>query len=259
MTGKKLPHKQSRALFRALQSVVLTHFPNPERKDCPGTPVLRAIATKSISMRDPAIDHVGRCSPCFAELTEMRHALQRRKVLWATGTAAAAVVILALLVSYFSLPRVNKPVQQEAIQTGATDLPKDAAQTGGPTPPGGTLSTTPVPQPKYATALLDLRNVSAARTTEPPDPTSTQPIEIPRGLLALTIQLPIGSDAGSYEVEIRKSNQAPIRVAKGQARTEDGITQLITNIDTSSIQPGEYDFGWRLVDFSWRHHPILVR
>ena len=259
MTGKKRTRGQSREFFRALQSVVLTHFPNPERKDCPGTSVLRAIATKSISMRDPAIEHVGRCSPCFAELTEMRRDLQRRKLLWATGTAAAVVVLLALLVGYFTLPRFNKPAVEEATQRGPTDLRKSTAQSGEPTPTRGTASTAAVPQPKYDTALLDLRNVSAARTTEPPDPTSTQPIEIPRGLLALTIELPIGSAAGSYEMEIRTPNQPPIRVAKGEAKIDDGITRLIINIDTSSIQAGEYEFGWRPVDFTWRHHPILIR
>src|SRR5207249_5270903 len=119
-------------------------------------------------------------------------------------------------------------------------------------PAGGTASTTPVPQLKYEAALVDLRNASATRTIEPASSTSTPPIEIPRGLLALTIELPIGSAAGSYEMEIRKPNQPPIRVAKGEARIEDGITKLIINIDTSSIQPGEYEFGWRPVDFTWR-------
>src|SRR2546427_3284837 len=259
MTGKKRTRRQSRAFFRALQSVVLTHFPNPERRDCPGTSVLRAIATKNISMRDPAIEHVGRCSPCFAELTEMRRDLQRRKLLWATGTAAAAVVLLALLVGYFALPRLNKPAQEEATQRGPSDLRKSTVQSGEPTSAAGTASKIPVPQPKYSTVLVDLRNASATRTIEPSPSTSTPPIEIPRGLLALTIEFPIGSAAGPYEMEIRKPNQPPLRVAKGEAKIEDGITKLIINIDTSSIQPGEYEFGWRPVDFTWRHHPILIR
>src|SRR2546427_8859862 len=185
MTGKKRTRRQSRAFFRALQSVVLTHFPNPERKDCPGTSVLRAIATKNISMRDPAIEHVGRCSPCFTELTEMRRDLQRRKLLWATATAAAAVV-LALLVGYFALPRFNKPAQEDATRHGPTDPRKSTVQSGESTPPGF-ASKTPAPQPKYEAALVDLRNASATRTIDPSSSTTTQPIEIPRGLLALTI------------------------------------------------------------------------
>ena len=84
------------------------------------------------------------------------------------------------------------------------------------------------------------------------------PIEIPRGLLALTIQLPVGSEAGPYELEIRKPNQPAMGAAKAQATIENGITKLPINVDTSSIQPGEYEFAWRLADFSWRHYPILI-
>ena len=109
-------------------------------------------------------------------------------------------------------------------------------------------------------ALLDLRNASTTRTVQPSGSTSNvQPIEIPRGRLALTVQLPVGSEAGSYEVEIRKPNQSATRTAKSQATIENGITKLPINMDTNSIQPCEYEFAWRLADFSWRHYPILIR
>src|SRR5207245_3281552 len=101
MTRDKLPKREDRVLHRALASVVLTQFPNPERKDCPGSPVLRAIATKSIPMRDPAHEHVGSCSPCFSELTEIREALHRRNLMW-MGTAGTAVLVVAVLVAYFA-------------------------------------------------------------------------------------------------------------------------------------------------------------
>src|SRR6267142_4360921 len=119
MTGKKRTRGQSREFFRALQSVVLTRFPNPERKDCPGSSVLRAIATKSIPMHDPAHEHVGSCSPCFSELTEIRHALHRRNLIWAMGTAGAAVLVLGVFVGYFVFLRVDNPVGQAVVRPGA--------------------------------------------------------------------------------------------------------------------------------------------
>ena len=251
MMRDKLSKREDRVLHRALASVVLTQFPNPGRKDCPGSPVLRAIATKSIPMRDPAHDHVGSCSPCFSELTEMRQALHRRNVMWAMGTAGAAVLVLAVFVGYFVFLRVDNPVRQAVVRPGA------------PTETHQSADSIPKPQPsqtEYEMALLDLRNASATRTTKPSTSNSNvQPIEIPRGPLALTVQLPIGSDVGAYEVEIRKSNQPALRAAKGKATIENGITKLLVNLDTSSIQPGEYEFAWRLDDFSWRHHPILIR
>ena len=255
MMPEKLSKRQDKALHEALASVVLTQFPNPERTDCPGTEVLRAIATKRISMRDPAIEHVGQCSPCFAELTQMRQTRHRRKVLSATGTGAT-VVILAILITYFSFRRVEIQHQtsQTSVETGIANQIGGVAQRGGSVPPA------PSPEPRYETALLDLRNASATRTVEPSlSSSNVQPIEIPRGPLALTVQLPIGSDVGAYEVEIRKSNQPALRAAKGKATIENGITKLLVNLDTRSIQTGEYEFAWRLDDFSWRHHPILIR
>jgi hypothetical protein len=109
-------------------------------------------------------------------------------------------------------------------------------------------------------ALLDLRHASTARTGEPADSNpNVTPAEIRRGLLALTIQLPVGSDAGSYEVQIRDSNQQPIRTAAAQAAIENAITKLRINLDTRSIQPGEYEIAWRFADFGWRQYPISIR
>jgi hypothetical protein len=85
-----------------------------------------------------------------------------------------------------------------------------------------------------------------------------QPIAIPRGLLALTIQLPIGSEAGSYEVTLRNSAQTTLLVSMGRAQVENGITTLLANMDTSSIPAGKYEFGWRPVDFDWRYYPVVI-
>ena len=251
MMRDKLSKREDRALHQALASVVLTQFPNPQRKDCPGTSVLRAIATKSIPMRDPAHEHVGSCSPCFSELTDMREALHRRNVLWTMRTAGAAVLVLAVLVVYFTFLRVDRPLRQEAVQPGG---PTGAPQTDQP------IRSAPPSQRDYVIAMLDLRNASTTRTVQPSgSPSNVQRVEIPRGLLALTVQLPVGSEAGPYEVEIRKPNQPATRAAKAQATIENGITRLPINVDTRSIQPGEYEFAWRVADFSWRHYPILIR
>src|SRR3954470_14564545 len=97
MTSDRLSKREDRALHQALASVVLTQFPNPQRKDCPESPVLHAIAKKHIPMRDPVHEHVGSCSPCFSELTEIRDALHRRNMMWTIGTAGTAVLVLAVL------------------------------------------------------------------------------------------------------------------------------------------------------------------
>jgi hypothetical protein len=75
----------------------------------------------------------------------------------------------------------------------------------------------------------------------------------------MTIQLPIGSEAGSYDVEIRKSGKAVTAAAAGQANIEGGITRLMVEIDTSSVPSGEYELAWRMHNFDWRFSPILLR
>jgi hypothetical protein len=236
MTDEQMSKRTDRALHRAFESVVLTQFPNPERNDCPGIGTLRQIAKKRISMLDRALEHVGSCSACFSELTEIRRDLHRRKWVWSIGTAGTAAVLLALLLMYFGIGRAGNR-EREAVQP----IPSQS-------------------QPKYEVALLDLRNASSTRAAQSPGSiTGVQPLELPRGLLALTLQLPIGSEAGSYEVEIRKSNQPAIRNAKGQATIQNGITKLIVNLDTTSIQAGGYELGWQLAGFGWRYYPILVR
>jgi len=172
-------------------------------------------------------------------------------MMWTMGTAGTAVLVLAVLVAYFAFLRVDSHVGQEAVQ------PRSPVETPQIDDPNRSL---PPSQPGQVAAMLDLRNASVTRTVQPSgSPPSLQPIEIPRGLLALTIQLPIGSESGLYEVEIRKPNQLAISTAKAPAMIENGITKLLINIDTSALQPRRYEFAWRLRDFGWRSYPILIR
>ncbi len=254
----KLTRREDRALLKALREIVLTQYPNPERKDCPGTSVLRAIATKRINMFDPAHEHVGSCSPCFKELTEIRRRLRRRNILmWATSAAATAIVVVSVLLTYPGPQRQENPVARQREQTIQANNAQDSTE------PADAIKTAPAPtppQPKYEMAVLDLRDASVARSVEPAAPSSNaKPIEITRGLLTLLVQLPVGSDSGPYEVQIRDAKQQPIRNAKGEAVIENGITKLSINVDVRSVPPGEYEFAWRQVDFSWRHYPISIR
>ena len=260
MMRDKLSRREDRALLKALRELTRTRFPNPDRKNCPGTPVLHAIAMKRISMLDSAHEHVARCSPCFNELMEIRRTLQRRKiVLWAMGTTGTAIVALAVWVVYFSSHPLAGPVRTRTAQTQGSSESSPAVQPGNAAQTTAPASIPPPPLPKYEIALLDLRNASVSRSVDRLESNSNvPPIEIHRGLLALTVQLPTGSDAGLYEVEIRDSNQQLIRAAMGRAEFQNGITSLLVNVDLRSI-PGEYEFRWRPADLSWRSHQILVR
>jgi hypothetical protein len=226
MVGDQLSKRQDRALHRAFESVVLTQFPNPERKDCPGTGTLRAIANKRIPMRDPALAHVGQCSPCLAELTEMRQATRQTNLIWIAASATVAAILLLVLVGPSVLWRNHS-------------IPAS-------------------PQAQRIAAVLDLRNASASRTAQPPQPNQPR-IEIPRGLLTMTLVLPIGSDPGTYDVEIRKQNQSSTAAVQGLAAIENGVTILQLSIDTRTHEVGDYEIAWRQPQFDWRSHPIFIK
>src|SRR5215471_791262 len=95
MTDAQMSKRADRVLHRAFESVLLTRFPNPDRKDCPGITTLRQIAKKRISMSDPAITHVGSCSPCFAELSQLRRTARRQNTFAVLCTASVAMLLLA--------------------------------------------------------------------------------------------------------------------------------------------------------------------
>ncbi len=230
MTRDKLSKKQNRALHRALSSVYLTGFPNPERKDCPGTATLHAIARKTLSIHDPAIGHVGSCSPCFGELQEIRSSMRRKRVLWAMAAATASIVVVALVLSYVAFQTPDDSAVQTQIQL--------------------------TPQ----AALLDLRNFSVVRSPLPSPAPSPDTLQLSRNPLELAVQLPIGAEEGPYELQIlRQDNQSPLAATGGVARIENQITTLRTRIDTSHIPPGEYRLALRHADFNWRYYPLAIR
>ena len=68
-------------LLRILRQTSLKGFPNPERKGCPGTEVLKNLALhpEQISATDPVIEHVTHCSPCFGEMTRHREMARAEK------------------------------------------------------------------------------------------------------------------------------------------------------------------------------------
>src|SRR5262249_31154569 len=135
---------------------------------CPGTQTLYAIATKRLSMFDSVHEHVGSCSPCLKELTEIRRARQRRKILlWAMGTTGTAIVVFAVWLTYFRFQGLDNPPQHQTVQSVQPGEARPPVQ-----PSGSSQATTPSPsvsppEAKFVAALLDLRNTSATRTVEP--------------------------------------------------------------------------------------------
>jgi len=111
---------------------------------------------------------------------------------------------------------------------------------------------------QIARAVIDLRDRSMARGTEPP-PTEP-PLEIPRSVTHLEIYLPFGSSDGPYDVRITPvQSEPPLFSGTGGAKLDQGLTVLRVEIGTSLARPGNYLLQLRRPDSEWVSFPLRIR
>src|SRR5580658_2254645 len=99
MPPEESPESKFDRLKRQLQDTILRDYPNPERKGCPGDPVLRELADRPLEdslEEDPHWQHITQCSECYREFLGFRAKLkQRAKARGAKiGVAAAVAAVL---------------------------------------------------------------------------------------------------------------------------------------------------------------------
>src|SRR3954447_10903122 len=106
MDDGRLTREQHRRMLGLLEQAALQDYPNPERKGCPGQDFLQRLANEraSISLDDPRLTHVARCSPCYREFVSYRRSarkssISRRAVLAAGGLAAAGIAVIGVRTS----------------------------------------------------------------------------------------------------------------------------------------------------------------
>jgi hypothetical protein len=200
---------------------LLKDFPNPERIGCPGAEVLKRIAAHEMPLSEAErwLDHLGSCSPCYADFKRLQTAHESRQRRMVLAVAAGILLVVAV--------------------TGWTLLHKRSE----------TLSA--------QTAVLDLRDRSIARGAEP-NP-GEPPLEISRGVSHLKIYLPLGSSDGDYEVRILGSQDRVLFSTNGIASTQQGLTSLAVDVNLSSASPGLYVLQLRKADSGWASYPLRVK
>ena len=200
---------------------LLKEFPNPNRVGCPGSDVLKGIASRAmpLSEADKWLDHLGSCSPCYRDFLQFQsaHRARRKQTLLAI---AASILVIASLAGWAVL-RNQKP--------------SSVAQT----------------------AVLDLRNRSVSRGGEshPVEP----PLEINRAVKQLTVYLPLGSTDGPYEIRIATTAGGAVFTTTGVASLKDGITSLEATADLSAASPGQYVLQVRRPDSESTSYPLMLR
>jgi hypothetical protein len=205
--------------------------PNPAREGCPPREMLVSLARRELPIGDPAYDHLSKCSPCYQEFRALqqaeaaaRTAATRRKRL---GYAAAAVLLLAITGTWFAIGRDGRQISAPTANEAAPQV-----------------------------ASLDLRPLAVTRSEQQKD---AKPLEAPRGRVNATILLPVGSSPGDYEVRILDRDLRVRASATGSAEIRNYITTLEAAIDTSGLEPGDYQLTLRREGGEWQMFPLRIR
>jgi hypothetical protein len=219
LTEEQEFNQEEKRILDLLARGLSREFPNPQRVGCPGPALLRSVALHKLplSEADPWLDHLGSCSPCFQEFTEIRKqtASQRKRTrMW---LAAAAMVLLAV---------------------------------------GGVLWVRSRPSGQTAVvAVLDLRGRTALRGGSTAD-AGQLPLQVPRSVRSLNLELPIGSNEGAYEVALFNSTGAELLGTSATAKLEDHVVVLRVDVDLAGFAQGSYSLGVRQSGLAWTRFPI---
>ena len=214
-------NKEEKRVLDLLTQGLSREFPNPQRVGCPDSAVLRGIAFRKLRLAEvePWLEHLGSCSPCFQEFTELRKqaASQRRRT--QAWLAAAAVLILA--VAGWLWVRTQQAMQ----------------------PP--------------ETAVLDLRDLSLARGQNPTQ-SDQRPLEIHGSAKHLILDLPIGSKEGAYDLALLSESGKQIWGTSGTAKLQDHNVSVRVDVDVSGVQPGLYFLALRQPGVEWTRYRVRV-
>ena len=103
---------------------------------------------------------------------------------------------------------------------------------------------------------LDLRQYAVPRSDEKQG--DRKPLHLPRGRLSVTILMPVGSEPGSYEIQVLDSELKSRASATGRAEIRNYITTLQGTIDLNSLAPGTYQLALRRRGEDWQLFPARI-
>jgi hypothetical protein len=206
-------------VLAALGQGLKDEFPNPDRVGCPGRDIVAAIAAHMmpLSQAESHLNHLTSCSPCYQDFLQFQAEHRRRRARMIFAVAASVLIVAALA-------------------TWATLRPHG---------------------PQIASKIVDLRDRSMTRGTEPPP--SEPRLEIPRNITHLDIYLPLGSSEGSYEVRLTSISGETVFAVTGEAKLEQGTTALRIALGRPLTMPGNYFLQLRRPSSEWASFPLRIR
>jgi hypothetical protein len=221
LNAKGYSERDEKRILDALGRGLLKEFPNPERAGCPGSDVLRRIASHAMPLAEAEkwLDHLTSCSPCYRDFSELQADYRHRRMQSVLAIAASILIVVGVAGWALFFKHKGPPVVQ--------------------------------------TAVLDLRNRSVPRGGEV-NP-GEQPLELSRAVKHLNVYLPLGSAEGPYELRIAITTGSAIFTTNSVASLKDGVTSIETTVDLSSASSGPYVLQIRRPNSEWNSYPLLLR
>jgi hypothetical protein len=180
------------------------------------------MARRKVSLRQADRDHIFHCSPCFDAYQGIRNQIRRNRSIWITSSTIIAMLLLGIA-TYFGSKVFQRPPQQ------------------------------------FVSAL----NLQARPVFRGSDQAALQPspFVLPRGIVHLTITLPLGSEPGAYQIGIFNDGQAePLLSSSGTAAVHpDGSTVFEVILNSSGLKAGQYAIGVRKDYADWSYSPLVLR
>jgi hypothetical protein len=228
----------------SVRELYLREFPNPDRIGCPEPERLRKFAwRKDLEHSEEIALHLIHCSPCYQQkeqyLEDYWNHVRRKKIKTTLQVGAAVTALLAL-----AAPWAWRNLR-----------PRDRAQ-----PRGVSVSDKQVnPSGGYQEAYLRLNDPSLGQD-EANAGTHADALELARGQLMVSIELPPDTRMEPFEVKISVSEDKPLIQERGQVvRDEKGKIQLKVAVNTTQLRPGQYFLGLRQANLDWVTLPLWIR
>ena len=222
-----------------------TSCPNPNRDGCPSRSSLQAMAyrDRGLTLQDLPASHVVRCSPCFQEYSYFRRMRLFVRGLQVTGATLglAAIVFIGLLVWHHDLRCAEQTISAKV-------LPKRHG-------PANSTDLAPPVAPLPLTVDLAVFSPSRGEGNEP-----AKKVHLPQKLLKVTLLLPLGLDAGEYEIRLENSvgTATLSKHAVGRVNSDDGVTALELEMDLAKATKGNFSLMIRPPGSAWRTYPVVV-
>jgi hypothetical protein len=206
-----------------IRRAIQTAYPNPHHLGCPTPEALAAIARRTLPATAEEQNHIFHCSPCFATYLGIRNQIRRSRIIRLSAVWTCSTVLLVGLTVYTANRHSLSPPQQ-------------------------------------FTTAFNLQERPVFRGTHQAV-IQPAPFVMPRGIVHLSLTLPLGSQAGPYQLQIcRTKSGDPLLAATGAAAVRaDGSTVLTVDLESASLRDGQYALGIRRGDGEWSYSPLLIR